>query len=93
MDESEANAVVTEAMNAIMANDAIGIEAQKEAAEYEELTKIYAAALSDWTVQLCWIVADKRWERADNALIAANLALQKLAGAVSKLKPPVGDAQ
>ena len=86
MTKAEADATVTEAMNAIMANDAIGIEAQKAQAEYEELAKIHSAALTDWTIQIAWIVADKRWDKADNALIAANLALQKLAGAVSKLK-------
>lgn len=53
--------------------------------EYEELAKIHMASLTDWTIQLAYIVADQKWDRADNALIAANHALQKLAGAVSKL--------
>ena len=85
MSPEEAEATVTEAMNAIMAKDSIGIEAQRKEAEYEELAKIHVATLSDWTIQLAWIVSDKRWDKADNALIAANHALQKLSGAVSKL--------
>lgn len=86
MTPQEADAVVTEAMNGIMANDAVGIAAQKALAEYDDLAKIHMATLTDWTVQLAWIVADKRWDKADNALIAANLALQKLAGVVANIK-------
>lgn len=85
MTPESANQIVEDAMNAIMAKDAIGIEAQKEQAEYEELAKIHVNTLNDWIIQLTWLVADKRWDKADNAMIAANHALQKLAGAISKL--------
>ena len=88
MTTEEANAVVTDAMNAIMAKDTVGLEEAKEYAEYEELAKIHMASLSDWTVQLAYIVSDKRWDHADNALLAANHALQKLAGVCSKLMMP-----
>lgn len=87
MTPEDANKVVYDAMNAIMAQDAIGIEAQKEQAEYEELAKIHMATLTDWTVQLAWIIADQRWDKAGDALMAANHALQKLAGCASKLMP------
>lgn len=87
MTKESAEATVTEAIDAIMARDSVGIEAQREMAEYEESAKIHMANLSDWTVQLAWVVAEQRWDKADNALIAANQALQKLAGTVSKLMP------
>ena len=90
MTPEDANKVVYDAMNAIMAQDAIGIEAQKEQAEYEELAKIHMATLNDWVIQLTWIVADQRWDKAGDALMAANHALQKLAGCVGKLMPPSG---
>lgn len=88
MTESDANKVVEDAMNAIMAKDEVGVEESRQFAEYEELAKIHMASLSDWTIQLAYIVGDKRWDQADNALLAANHALQKLSGCVSKLMLP-----
>lgn len=74
MSDEEASAIVSDALEVV-----------PETSEFEELAKIHMASLTDWTVQLAHIVADQKWDRADNALIAANHALQKLAGVVSKL--------
>lgn len=81
MNQEESNAVVEEAIARSIGRDSV----VPETSEFEELAKIHMASLSDWTIQLTYIVGDKRWDRADNALIAANMALQKLSGAISKL--------
>lgn len=90
MTPEEANAVVEEAIARSLGKQEEDSPEVKEFAEYEELANIHMAALSDWTVQLAWIVADKKWDKADNALLAANHALQKLAGCVGKLVPTEG---
>ena len=74
MSDEETNAIVSNALEVV-----------PETSEFEELAKIHMASLTDWTAQLAYIVSDQKWDMAPNALIAANQALQKLAGTISKL--------
>lgn len=56
-----------------------------EPSEFENLTLIYMAEVSDWTVQLAFLVGDQRWEQCKEILPAMRRAVDKLAGAVNNL--------
>ena len=57
------------------------------AAESKELARIYSTQISDTAIQLAFCVGDERWGAASEHCLRANEALQRLAGAVSKLLP------
>ena len=90
MTPEEANATVEEAIakgmarySAPNANHLTSHERKLD--EYDELARIYMGEISDWTVQLAWLVADRRWEQSEKTLISMRIAVDKLAGAVSKM--------
>jgi hypothetical protein len=55
--------------------------------ELQDLLKAYMSELSDWHVQLAFLIGDGRYEKASNILAPYNIAVQKIAGVVSKLLP------
>jgi hypothetical protein len=56
-------------------------------AELQTLLKIYMSELSDWHLQLAFLISDGRYEKAANILAPYNITVQKIAGVVNKLLP------
>ena len=63
----------------------LAVEARNED-EFQNLALIYMAELSDWAIQLAYLVGDHRWEQCTQVLPAMRIAVDKLAGAVNNLR-------
>ena len=92
MTPEDANAAVAAAISSGTAKYAgmaakisqLAVEARNED-EFENLALIYMAELSDWTVQLAYLVGDQRWDDVLQALPPTRIAVDKLAGAVNNM--------
>ncbi len=99
MTNAEARAVSTDAIAKGWAAKVLNLAPKEyiaplpqDEAELRALAKTYCSELSDWHIQMAYLVADENWERAGNMLASMSIALQKLAGAVSKLMLDKTDA-
>ena len=55
--------------------------------ELIELLRIYTSELTDWHVQVTYLIGDGRLEEAANIMAQYNIAVHKLAGALGQLLP------
>lgn len=53
--------------------------------ELVHLANIYSSELSDVTLQLAYQVGDRQWAKVSDTCVRARIAVDKLAGAVSKM--------
>lgn len=62
--------------------------------ELYSLANSYVNNLSDLHISLCYLVAEKDWDKASQYCVLARQATDKLAGAIAQILPvtPSGDA-